>query len=249
MSFEYVHQTERMVALDGTEVIVQLAADTFGGDGPREDDNFTCIYGDHRRYTIGDGKPPREHEYILDRGGIRLLYRYMRLFGDPVTKSKVLAFAKLGMIDHSGISFYTVPVGSSATHWADYGGWDSGAVGYVYITQSRWDYMGGGDPNEPVDGEVKFPLGSVPVKVTRAARILEQEVETYDLWSQGNVWSLVATQPCDHPDQHRSDKMIAACPHSPVYESLGGYIGYPDDAWRDMTADLGLKPLNASVTA
>jgi len=246
MSFEYIDRTERML-FDGKEVIVQLAADTFVSGGPREDDNFTCIYGEHRNYTVGDGMPPFGHKYILERGGIRLLYRYMRLFGDPVTNSKVLAFKKLGMIDHSGISFYTVEIGRSATHWVDPGGWDSGAVGYVYITQKRWDELGGGDPDEQVDGEWKAPLGNVAITQRRADRMLEAEVDTYDDWSRGNVWQIVATEPCEHPDQHGSDERIAACPHSPIVESIGGYIGDPREAWKDLVADLGLTPIPVSV--
>jgi len=249
VSFDYVYQTERMVDSDGTELIVQLAADTFGGDGPREDDNFTHIYGDHRSYTIGDGKPPSEHQYILERGGIRLLYRYMRLFGDPAHKhSKMLAFKKLGMLDHSGITFYTVEIGRDATHWVDYGGWDSGAVGYVYITQARWNELGGGDPDEQVDGEWKAPLSSIAITQRRADRMLEVEVDTYDDWAKGNVWGIVAFKPCDHEDEHGSDESIASCPHSPTIESIWGYIGDPDDAWRDLTADIGMKPRVTSKT-
>lgn len=242
MSYEYVHRTERMRDGDGNELIVQLVADTTGGDGPRENDNFTHIYGDHRHYTIGDGKPPSEHEYILNRGGIRLLYRYMRLFGDPAHKhSKVLAFTKLGMYDHSGITVYTVPMGRSAEHWADSGGWDSGTVGYVYITQARWDELNPGvDPFEEVDGEAKLPLGSVPVKQQRVWRILEAEVDEYDDWCRGNVWGIVASKPCDHADEHSSDESIASCPHSETTDSVWGFIGDPDDVWPDALEYVGV---------
>ena len=241
----YVYRTERMLgSYDGVEkeYIVQLIADENGElSDPRDADNFTLIYGDHRHYTIGNGKPPSEHQYILDRGGIRLLWRYMRLFGDPANEhSKVLAFTKLGMIDHSGISYYTVEMGSSAEHWADPGGWDSGAVGYVYITQKQWDLIGGGDPYEAVDSEVKFPLGNVPVQKQRVWHMLEVEVDTYDDWARGNVWGLVATEPCDHADEHGSDESRADCPHAPTAESIWGYVGDPDDAWRDLASDMGL---------
>lgn len=238
----YAYKTERVVDGDGIELIARLIADEGGFGDPREDDNFTHIYGDHRNYTIGDGKPPSEHQYILERGGIRLLYRYMRLFGDPAHKhSKVLAFKKLGMIDHSGISFYTVSIGSSATHWADHGGWDSGAVGYVYITQERWDYLGGGDPDEQVDGEWKAPLGSIAITQRHADRMLEAEVETYDNWARGNVWWLSVVKPCDEHGDDMPLEAIADCPHSEFVDSISGFIGDPDDAWRDMTADLGLR--------
>lgn len=224
MRFDYVHTTTRV-----GDLIVQVVADVFAeASDPRENDNYTRIYGDHRRYTIGDGKPPLEHQRILDRGGIRLLHRYMRLFGDPANdNTKVLAFSKLGMYDHSGITFYTVPMGSSAQHWADSGGWDSGATGYVYIAQDRWDLLGGGDPSAVVDGEVDLPLGPVPVKVTQVWKMLEAEVQEYDDWCTGNVWGYVVTKPCDHGHEDDNDDTIAACPHSEVVDSCWGFIGDP----------------------
>jgi hypothetical protein len=234
MSYGYVHRTERLVDHEGNTIIVQVVADEDGSAcDPRDNDNYTRIYGDHRHYTIGDGKPPSEHQYILDRGGIRLLYRYMRLLGDPANKhSKVLAFTKLGMYDHSGITVYTSPMGSSAEHWADHGGWDSGAVGYVYIAQDRWDLLGGGDPYEAVDGEAKFPLGNIPIKQQRVWHNLEAEVDEYDDWCKGNVWGVVWTKPCDHADEHSSDETMARCPHAES-DSVWGFIGDPDKVWPD----------------
>jgi hypothetical protein len=240
MSFDYVHRTERMRDGDGNELIVQLVADTLGGDGPRENDNFTRIYGDHRHYTIGDGTPPSEHMSILERGGLALLHRYMRRFGDPITRSKVLAFKKLCMLDHSGITFWTADMGTSPYHWTDPGHWDSGSVGYVYITQARWDELGGGDPFEAVDGEVKLPLGSVPVKQQRVYRMLDAEVEEYDDWSKGNVWGIVTSTPCDHADEHDTDEQRADCPHAERGDSVWGFIGDPDDVWPDACESVGL---------
>jgi len=230
----YAYTTERV-----GDQIVQVIADE-NPMSPREWDNFTEIYGEHRSYDIGDGKPPAEHMRILERGGIALFWRYLRRFGDPRDGSKVLAFAKLGMIDHSGVSFYTVDVGQSGVHPIDYGGWDSGSVGYVMITQKRWDELGGSDPNEPVDGEVTIGFGRIPVKVTRARHILDTEVEEYDDWSRGNVWGIVVSKPCDHADEHDTDEERADCPHSEVTDSVWGFIGDPDDVLRENRGDLGV---------
>jgi len=191
---------------------VRICYDEGGSDSPRDWDNVTKIYGEHRSYTIGDGDPPPEHKEVLERGGLRLLYRWLRRYGD------IIVFAKLGMLDHSGISFYPVLMGDSATHWVDYGGWDSGCVGYVYVAREDWvKCCGDTDPFEMVDGEAKFPLGSVPVKVARAWRVLEDEVETYSDWANGQVFGYIIEKPHDCGTEH--------CPHDTVLDSCWGFIG------------------------
>jgi hypothetical protein len=191
---EYVHSTERV-----GDLIVQVVADSICNDSPREWDNLTCIYGSHRSYTIGDGDPPPDEKEVLERGGIRLLYRWLRRY------KSVVAFKKLAMYDHSGISFYTVNMGSDGHHAFDAAGWDSGVVGYVYITKKRLEEMG--SPIEKVE------------------EYLEQEVETYNSWATGDVWGYVVTKPCDHDHDGDSDEEIAACPHSERLDSCWGYIG------------------------
>lgn len=239
MSLDYIDGTERI-----GDLIVQVFADTYGdSSSPRDFDNVTEIYGDHRHYEIGDGKPPASHQNILERGGIRLLYRYMRRFGDPESKSPVLGFRKLNMLDHSGITFYLGEIGTSSAHWADPGGWDSGSVGYVFITRARWDEHAGSDPFEEVEGEHQFPLGSVPVKEQRWLNLLKAEVQEYDDWAKGNVWAFRVVKPCDHADEHGNDESIADCPHAEVIESVFGFIGDPKYAWEE--ARSAAQPLPA----
>jgi hypothetical protein len=209
----YVDRTERI-----GELIVQVVADDTGATSPRDNDNITQIYGDHRSYIIGDGTPPSEHAYILERGGVRLLWRYMRRYGDPADKfSPLLAFTKLSMLDHSGISFYTTAVGESSTHWSDYGGWDSGGVGYVYVSRKAWDTMHGGDS-------------------ALADEVIAAEVKEYDDWASGNVWAYRVVKPCDHADEHDSDEEIADCPHAEIVDDCYGFIGDPKYAWDEARA-------------
>lgn len=230
MKYEYVYETKRV-----GDLIVQVVADTDGqASDPRGNDNSTEIYGESRHYTIGDGKPPSEHMYILERGGLALLARYMRRFGDPRDGSKVFAFRKLCMLDHSGVTFWTADIGQSPYHWTDSGGWDSGSVGYVIVTEKNWRLMmGDADPFAPVDGEIDFPLGPVPAKVTHVERVIRGEVKEYSDWAGGNVWGYVITKPCEHADDHATDEAIAECPHAEVVDSCWGYIGDPDDVITD----------------
>ena len=193
--YEYVAETRRVGGL-----IVQVVADTSGASSPREFDNLSVIYGQHRNYTIGDGEPPTDEMAALDRGGVRLVARYVRRFKGAV------AFCKLGMYDHSGVTFYAVPMGDNGHHAFDSAGWDSGCVGYAYITRARLDEMG--SPIEKVD------------------EYLAAEIEEYDDWAKGNVWGYVVTKPCDHArHEHETDEEIAACPHSEHVDSCWGFIG------------------------
>ena len=203
----YVDTTQRV-----GDLIVQVIADEDASyANPRDNDNLCRIYGDHRHYVIGDGKPPEDEDRALQRGGISLLYRWLRRY------KGVVAFTKLGMLDHSGITFYAVPLGASGTHIMDYGGWDSGIVGYAYVDAKGLDYMG----TDAADAE----------------RVMLAEIAEYDDWAKGNVWGYTVTKPCDHPDQHGSDEGIARCPHSETLSSCWGYIGDPSDVLPDALAD------------
>lgn len=215
----YVDTTERV-----GDLILQVVNDEMAGTySPRTDqDNLSHIYGKHRSYDIGDGEPPTDEMRALERGGITLLYRWLRRC------KGVVAFTKLGMIDHSGVSFYAVPLGSSATHPMDYGGWDSGPVGYAYVDRAGLEDMG----TDEADAE----------------RIMLAEIEEYNDWSQGNVWGFVVTKPCDHADQHVSDEDIARCPHAENVESVWGFIGDPEYALTEGRATAGWYSANPTVS-
>ena len=95
MGYDYIYETERV-----GDLIVQVVSDVNGfADNPRDESNIAHIYGSHRRYTIGDGEPPSDHMRALERGGTRLLYRWLRL------TEGIVAFTKVGMYDHSGVSY------------------------------------------------------------------------------------------------------------------------------------------------
>jgi hypothetical protein len=240
MSHDYVDRTERVGGL-----IVQVVADQqgFTGSPYRDQDQTSEVFGKYDGLDIDE--PPREHLRILEAGGLRMLYRFMRRFGDPRDGSKLLAMKQLGVYDHSGITVWTEEIGSRKAHDFDPGGWDTSHVGYVLITKSRWDQMNGGDPEAMVDSEIKVGLGSIPVKMRAAEAVLDAEVEEWDDWMTGNVWGYVITKPCDHPEQHvhprdvsktPDDNLIADCPHSETVESCWGFIGDSKYAWEEARA-------------
>ena len=216
----YVDTTQRV-----GDLIVQVIADEDASMcDPRDNDNLSRIYGDHRHYVIGDGKPPEDEQRALDRGGITLLYRWLRRY------KGVVAFTKLGMLDHSGITFYPVPLGASGTHVMDYGGWDSGTVGYAYVDKAGLDLMG----TDPADAE----------------RVMLSEIEEYDDWAKGNVWGYTVTKPCPDPGhEHDTDEQVARCPHSETLDSCWGYIGDPEDVLPDALAAAQWHVEHPAVTA
>lgn len=77
---------------------------------------------------------------------------------------------KVGMIDHSGISFY-MGGGASA---ADPGGWDSGTCGYIMDTPERLAEM---DCELLTDEQIAASLTS--------------EIEDYSAWSSGDAYGVV----------------------------------------------------------
>ena len=250
---DYVYQTERMATdIDGkvVEVIVQLVADTTGIGDPRENDNLaTFLFFNHRRYELGDRHSlDSGEEEAFENGGLPGLIKHIER-----SEGKLLAHTLVGMYDHSGITIY--PIASANEEFPmDPGGWDSGCLGLAYVTTKRWREIQGddADPNELEESAERVGFGRVTVQMPRARKYMLGELDEYDDWLRGNVWGLVATKPCDHEDEHVNprdiskvidDDRVAACPHAETIESTWGYIGDPDDAWKEMTADLGFRSL------
>lgn len=101
----------------------------------------------------------RALDYFGRHGLLRLFPRWCRIY---LGSTVVLP---LGLIDHSGISMY---VGGGA-HPMDPGGWDSGIVGFIFDTAKTREQIG-----TPVDSIEK---------------VLRQEVELYDQYLTGQVYS------------------------------------------------------------
>jgi hypothetical protein len=139
-------------------------------DSPRDEyENMGTMVCWHSRYQLGDEQPktrdPSEYREELPEGTITL---------------------PLYLMDHSGISMRTS--GFSCP-------WDSGQVGFIYVTLEDVRKEYGDDSKESQDKAIKY---------------LEGEVETYDAFIRGRVYGytlekLVTCECCDHVEPEHVD--------------------------------------------
>jgi len=111
----------------------------------------------HRNYTFGGVNGIKEYpegpQALLDELDTEELLRL------PVY-----------LFDHSGLTVSTKPFGCQ---------WDSGQVGYIYITHKAWkdEFQGGKESKEEAE--------------ERAYEILRSEIEALDQLLTGDVWGVV----------------------------------------------------------
>lgn len=131
-------------------------------EDPRDWDNLGTIIYWHRRNILGDvdgGKKYDQPQEFLDEA---IADKYIML--------------PIAIIDHSGISMY---IGRHAHH-CDPGGWDSGQVGWIYVT-----------PEKAME-----EYGWKRITEARRDKIKEyltNEVKTFDDYLTGNVHHYTVT--------------------------------------------------------
>ena len=140
-------------------------------DNPRTywDNLTTMVYG-HRNYTVGDRKPDEDEDAILNDGGWTALLDTYLLRGASHGNGQVLWARKYGMIDHSGIAIY---LGGGNSPF-DPGGWDSGTVGIIFVTEERRNEMS--------------------VDLADVERIALAEFDEYCNYIHGNVYGYCITE-------------------------------------------------------
>lgn len=117
---------------------------------PRENDNIATLAHWHRRYNLGDQKIEVCSE-------------------EELTKDKdILCILPLYLYDHSGLSMSTGAYGCA---------WDSGQVGWAYISRDRAEVM-----------------GVLSYSQERLQEIIRAEVKEYDQYLQGQVYGYLIEQ-------------------------------------------------------
>lgn len=129
----------------------RIKQDTDAGNPRHECDNFGHCAFHHRRYNLGDkGQPEMEEmKRLLASGDIIALPVYM--------------------YDHSGLTVRTYPFSCR---------WDSGLLGWIYVTKS----------------EVRKEYGVKRISkqlAEKVKRILKGEIETLDQYLTGDVWGYI----------------------------------------------------------
>lgn len=150
---------------------------------PRDCDNLGTMICFHRRYSLGDNHKLSVHEAM------------------KLSNSKNLIELPLYLYDHSGITMATTPFSCP---------WDSGKVGFIYVTKEKVREWYG----------VKLITKKVRERVLKA---LQAEVKEYDAYLRGDVYDYVAYD--------ESGDAVDSC---------GGYVGDIEkakDAARHMYAN------------
>jgi len=145
---------------EGVPVCI-MQDDDPSGVNPRENTNVGTFLHWHRRYTLGDGQISGTLDDAMERGGLRMLRRYLTLFEGATVVLPV------GMLDHSGISLWV----GGGTHWSDAAGWDSGTVGVIYDTPESREETG--------------------VPLDKVEEALRSEIDEYDKYVRGEVYGFV----------------------------------------------------------
>ena len=155
---------------------------------PRTDwDNITTIVSFHKRYDIGDKTDYKSSNFDS----------WDELKEQIESDNKVLLIKPLYMYDHSGITISTSPFGCQ---------WDSGQIGWVFISEKQLNKMCGKDFER---GEENLSL------------IMNSEVRIYDEFLTGEVYQykVYEIETCDKGHEHKT-----------LVECCGSYYS-EDDCW------------------
>jgi hypothetical protein len=159
------------------EKLLEIVHDDYP-ESPREWDNLGTMAIFHRRYEFGDENIPFSSDDFNS---------WSEMEQHIWNKEKAGVCLPIYMYDHSGITINTT--GFSCP-------WDSGQVGFIYVTKKK----------------LKEEYGKVNEEtISRATKVLEGEVEIMDFYISGNVYgfNLYKTSTCDKGHEHR--ELIDSC--------------------------------------
>lgn len=173
MSYETHSET---ITHEGIEHRIRILSDDDAPNPREEYDNLSHMVTWHRNYRLGDEQPSQSPDDWLEA------FKENHKEGEYIMQP-------LYLYDHSGITIST-----SAFSCA----WDSGQIGYVYLTK------------EAAEKELSCEAGWE----TAAKNRIEGDVQSYDDYLTGNVWGYVVESRILEDDSDWSDE-----------ESCWGFIG------------------------
>jgi len=174
-------------------------------ESPREWDNITTMICFHKRYNLGDKTDYKSSDFDS----------WDELKEQIESDNKVLMIKPLYMYDHSGITIKTSPFGCN---------WDSGQIGWVFITEKQYNYICGKDV-EYTDEKLEC--------------IINSEVHNYDQYLTGEVYgyTIYEIETCSLGHEHRN-----------VVESCGGYYDEKDCHEDGMYVLVNLRESNCVIS-
>ena len=222
-------------------------------EDPREWDNLSTMVCWHRRYNLGDKHDFNDVHEMLEDLAYQAGIKYDEDINTPNLMTKLAPYyliKPLYLYDHSGISMST----SDGYPYNDR--WDAGVVGFAYISKADVlnnlvDYVL--DENEErIKIEHKHENGpsTYSYKTTsiteetwrkRASEVIDNEVETYDMYLRGEVYGyvlkkeIVVEEKCPH-----CDEIINTHTEYEEEDSCWGYYGdcLEENGIRDEIYDL-----------
>jgi hypothetical protein len=185
-----VMQTEGVT----TKKIVKVYQDS-DPSSPREWDNLGTIAYKHSRYNLGEEKIDDPIEWLEDMLGIPNSYKYTN---ERLSELEYIFYKKfiaepVYIYDHGSVAISTSPFGCR---------WDSGKVGYIYISKA--------DALKEYGGKI------VTKKLReRIEGYLSAEIETYSQYLSGDVYGfrvfeIEADEDGDF-DEDNEDNEIDSC--------------------------------------
>lgn len=181
----------KMKDKEGVEYILKVEQSDYADD-PRSWDNLCTMTCWHRHYSLGD-----KHNYdgiedffqtlckeVLNKGYDETAELFWRDMLKMLKESDLILIKAINMYDHGGITVST----SNCYPYNDR--WDSGIVGFIYVTK-KTIFEECGDITEENWKE-------------RADKYLEGEMKTYDQYLTGDVYGYRLTKTVIQQDK---------CPH------------------------------------
>jgi hypothetical protein len=149
-----VSYDEPLKVLDKDGLRIEVNFEEHPAFSPREWDNLTKMVCLHKRYQLGD-----DHRYTED-----MFSSWGELRDEIERDHDVVAIEPIYMYDHSGITISTSPFRSS---------WDSGQIGWIFITEERLDTMGMKDEHRTEE---------------RFDKVIDSDIDVYDKYIRGEVY-------------------------------------------------------------
>lgn len=169
-------------------------------ESPREWDNMTEMICFHRKYSLGDNNPCFQE---------RDFSSFQELHDEIHRQCNVAAILPMYLYDHSGLSISTKQFDCR---------WDSGQVGFIFITKETMIENFGGK--------------NLTVKMQqKAVEICESDVKTYDQYLSNEVYRFEIIESREMVSMSKQDWEAGNCDNVEHFvedfeiDSCGGFYG------------------------